>query len=163
LARRRFSARRASFCLALAEFAQVVGAAGARIASLADGDGVQSGVELSVAAGVQPVRDPLSAGGVQRCGAGVDGEVTAAGEADDVADLAEDLRCSDHSNAVDAGSPLQVAASVSRHPRIRTGSTDVLDRHRRIYQTCGGMPPAELEAAHYRHHAALAEAGHSTP
>jgi hypothetical protein len=35
--------------------------------------------------------------------------------------------------------------------------------HRRLYEACGDIPPAELEAAHYRHHAALAEAGHSTP
>ena len=35
--------------------------------------------------------------------------------------------------------------------------------HRRLYEACGDIPPAELEAAHYRHHAALTEAGHSTP
>ena len=34
--------------------------------------------------------------------------------------------------------------------------------HRRLYQACGDIPPAELEAAHYRQQAALVEAGHST-
>jgi putative transposase len=32
--------------------------------------------------------------------------------------------------------------------------------HRRLYQACGDIPPAELEAAHYRQQAALTEAGH---
>jgi putative transposase len=36
-------------------------------------------------------------------------------------------------------------------------------KHRRLYEACGDIPPAELEAAHYRQHAALAEAGDSTP
>ena len=35
--------------------------------------------------------------------------------------------------------------------------------HRRLYEACGDIPPAELEAAHYRQYAALAEAGDSTP
>ena len=35
--------------------------------------------------------------------------------------------------------------------------------HRRLFEACGDIPPAELEAAHYRQHAALTEAGHSTP
>jgi putative transposase len=35
--------------------------------------------------------------------------------------------------------------------------------HRRLYEACGDIPPAELEVAHYRQHAALTEAGHSTP
>jgi putative transposase len=34
--------------------------------------------------------------------------------------------------------------------------------HRRLYEACGDIPPAELEQAHYRQHAALAEAGQST-
>ena len=34
--------------------------------------------------------------------------------------------------------------------------------HRRLYQACGDIPPAQLEAAHYRQQAALNEAGHST-
>ena len=35
--------------------------------------------------------------------------------------------------------------------------------HRRLFEACGDIPPAELEAAHYRQHAALTEAGHSSP
>jgi putative transposase len=35
--------------------------------------------------------------------------------------------------------------------------------HRRLFEACGDIPPAELEAAHYRQAAALAEAGHSSP
>src|SRR4051794_16200751 len=35
--------------------------------------------------------------------------------------------------------------------------------HRRLHSTCGDIPPAELEAAHYRQQAALTEAGHSSP
>jgi len=35
--------------------------------------------------------------------------------------------------------------------------------HRRLYESCGDIPPAELEAAYYRQHAALTEAGHSCP
>ena len=34
--------------------------------------------------------------------------------------------------------------------------------HRRLHEHCGDIPPAELEAAHYRHTADLAEAGSST-
>ena len=35
--------------------------------------------------------------------------------------------------------------------------------HRRLYEACGDIPPIELERAHYRQHAALNEAGHSSP
>jgi putative transposase len=35
--------------------------------------------------------------------------------------------------------------------------------HRSLFSTCGDIPPAELEAAHYRQQAALTEAGHSNP
>jgi putative transposase len=34
--------------------------------------------------------------------------------------------------------------------------------HRRLHEHCGDIPPVELEAAHYRHTADLAEAGSST-
>ena len=33
--------------------------------------------------------------------------------------------------------------------------------HRRLHETCGDIPPAELEAAHYRQRD-LTEAGHSS-
>jgi putative transposase len=31
--------------------------------------------------------------------------------------------------------------------------------HRRLFEACGDIPPAELEDAYYRQNAALAEAG----
>jgi putative transposase len=34
--------------------------------------------------------------------------------------------------------------------------------HGRPFEACGDIPPVELEHAHYRQHAALVEAGHST-
>ena len=34
--------------------------------------------------------------------------------------------------------------------------------HRRLYEACGDIPPAELETAYYSQNTALAEAGHST-
>ena len=34
--------------------------------------------------------------------------------------------------------------------------------HRRLFETCGDIPPAELETAYYRHNPALTEAGQST-
>ena len=35
--------------------------------------------------------------------------------------------------------------------------------HRRLFEACGDIPPAELEVAHYRQHPALTEAGQSSP
>jgi putative transposase len=35
--------------------------------------------------------------------------------------------------------------------------------HRRLFEACGDIPAAELEAAYYRQLAALTEAGHSSP
>ena len=54
-----------SWGLALAQLAQVVAAAGTGVAGLADCDGVQGGVELAVAAGVEPVPLVVAAGSVQ--------------------------------------------------------------------------------------------------
>jgi transposase InsO family protein len=34
--------------------------------------------------------------------------------------------------------------------------------HRRLYEACGDIPPAELETAYYRHNAVLTEAGQTT-
>ncbi len=34
--------------------------------------------------------------------------------------------------------------------------------HRRLFQTCGDIPPAELEEHHYRQNPSLAEGGQST-
>jgi putative transposase len=35
--------------------------------------------------------------------------------------------------------------------------------HRRLHSTCGDIPPAELEAAHYRQHRPHPEPAHSSP
>jgi hypothetical protein len=51
--------------LAFGELAQVVVAAETGVAGLADRDGMQGGVELAVAAGVEPVALLVAAGGVQ--------------------------------------------------------------------------------------------------
>ena len=34
--------------------------------------------------------------------------------------------------------------------------------HRRLYQACGDIPPADLETAYYRQNTALTEAGQTT-
>lgn len=34
--------------------------------------------------------------------------------------------------------------------------------HRRLYEACGDIPPAELETAYYSQNPVLSEAGHST-
>lgn len=49
--------------------------------------------------------------------------------------------------------------------QVEIATLEYLDwyNHRRLYEACGDIPPAELEAAHYRQHAALTEAGHSNP
>lgn len=48
--------------------------------------------------------------------------------------------------------------------QIEIGLLEWVDwyNHRRLHEHCGDIPPAELEAAHYRHHPDLAEAGSST-
>jgi hypothetical protein len=58
-------------------------------------------VESAVAAAVEPVSVVVSGGHVDRCGAGVAGEVVPAGEPPDVAGLGEDLRGVDRSDPVD--------------------------------------------------------------
>ena len=52
--------------LSFGEFALVVNPAGARVAGLDERDGVQGGVELPVAGGVQSVAAAFTAGGLQR-------------------------------------------------------------------------------------------------
>ena len=48
-------------CLAFVEFALVVDAAGPWVADLVDGDGVQHGIELAIATGIEPVACVLAA------------------------------------------------------------------------------------------------------
>jgi putative transposase len=47
--------------------------------------------------------------------------------------------------------------------RVEIATLEYVDwfDHRRLYQACGDIPPAELERAYFRQHAALAEAGQS--
>ena len=49
--------------------------------------------------------------------------------------------------------------------QVEIASLELVDwfNHRRLFEACGDIPPAELEAAHYRQQAALTEVGHSTP
>src|SRR5918994_3489656 len=63
--------------LGLAQLALVVDLPWAGVADLADRDQVQGGVELAVAAPVQPMPADIAAGGLDRGGAGVAGEVVA--------------------------------------------------------------------------------------
>lgn len=48
--------------------------------------------------------------------------------------------------------------------QVETATLDYVDwfNHRRLFESCGDIPPAELETAHYRQHAALTQAGHPT-
>ena len=81
--------------LPFADLALIVEPSGAWVAGLAECDGVQGGVELPVAGGVEAVTAAFAAGGFQRCGSGVAGEVVGGRETGDVADVAEDLRGGD--------------------------------------------------------------------
>jgi hypothetical protein len=89
--------------LPFADLALVVEPSGAWVAGMAECDGVQGGVELPVAGGVEPVAAAFAAGGFQWCGSGVAGEVVGGRETGDVADVAEDLRGDDVSDTVDVG------------------------------------------------------------
>jgi putative transposase len=45
--------------------------------------------------------------------------------------------------------------------QVELATLDYIDwyNHRRLYQTCGDIPPAELETAYYRQNTSLAQAG----
>jgi len=45
--------------------------------------------------------------------------------------------------------------------QVESATLEYVDwfNHRRLYETCGDIPPAELEAAYYSHNTSLAEAG----
>ena len=45
--------------------------------------------------------------------------------------------------------------------QVEIATLDYVDwfNHRRLYEACGDIPPAELEAAYYSHTTSLAEAG----
>jgi putative transposase len=48
--------------------------------------------------------------------------------------------------------------------QVETATLEYVDwfNHRRLYEACGDIPPAELETAYYRQNAVLAEAGQTT-
>ncbi len=83
---------RAQAAFAFALFALEVGAGGCVDASLRDRDPMERAVELSVAAAVEAVASVFAGAGVERCDAGVAGELGVCAEAVDRADLAEQLR-----------------------------------------------------------------------
>ncbi len=66
--------------LGLGDLALVVRLSGTGVADLADRDQVQGGVELAVATPVQPMPAQIAAGGLDRGGAGVAGEVVTVGK-----------------------------------------------------------------------------------
>ena len=90
--------------------------------------------------------------------AGIDPSVGSVGDAYDNA-LAESVIGLFKTELIKPGGPWRTV------DQVEIATLEYVDwfNHRRLYQACGDVPPAELEAAHYRHHAALAEAGHSTP
>jgi hypothetical protein len=89
---------------AFVELAVIVGVArSAGIADLGDGCHMDGVVELAVAATGESVDASVAGGDLDRCGAGVGGEVISAGEAVDVADEAEHRRGDYWSDAVDLG------------------------------------------------------------
>ena len=60
--------------------------------------------------------------------------------------------------------PSHHGAGITITPVTRTQWVSrTLDDHRRLFESCGDVPPVELEAAHYRQRVALTEAGHSNP
>jgi hypothetical protein len=89
------AADRFAAALAFVLFAFEVGAGWGVDATLRDGDAVERGVELAVAAAVESVALVFAGAGVERCDAGVSGELRVGAEAVDRADLAEQLRGAD--------------------------------------------------------------------
>ena len=90
--------------------------------------------------------------------AGIDPSVGSVGDAYDNA-LAESVIGLFKTELIRPGGPWRTVEQVE----IATLEYADWFNHRRIYEACGDIPPAELEAAHYRQHAALTEAGHSSP
>jgi putative transposase len=90
--------------------------------------------------------------------AGIDPSVGSVGDAYDNA-LAESVIGLYKTELIRPGGPWHTVEQVE----IATLDYIAWFNHQRIYEACGDIPPAELEAAHYRHRAALAKASHSTP
>jgi putative transposase len=90
--------------------------------------------------------------------AGIDPSVGSVGDAYDNA-LAESVIGLFKTELIKPGGPWRTVEQVE----IATLEWVDWFNHRRLYQACGDIPPTELEAAHYRRQAVVAEGGHSTP
>jgi putative transposase len=90
--------------------------------------------------------------------AGIDPSVGTVGDAYDNA-LAESVIGLFKTELIKPGGPWRTVE------QVEIATLEYVDwfNHRRLFGACGDIPPAELEAAHYRQHAALTEAGCSTP
>ena len=112
---------------------------------------------------------PGRAGASHRCGlkqytsiaftdrlaaAGVQPSVGTVGDAYDNA-LAESVIGLYKTELIKPGGPWRTAEQVEL---ATLGYVDWFN-HRRLFEACGDIPPAELEAAYYRQNTALAEAG----
>lgn len=88
---------------------------------------------------------------------GVSGSVGTTGDAYDNA-LAESVIGLFKTELIKLRGPWRTA----EHVEIATLEWVDWFNHRRLYEACGDIPPADLETAYYRQNAALAEAGQTT-
>jgi putative transposase len=88
---------------------------------------------------------------------GIDPSVGSVGDAYDNA-LAESVIGLFKTELIKPGGPWRTVE------QVEVATLEYLDwfNHRRLFQACGDIPPAELEHAYHRHHTALAEAGQTT-
>jgi putative transposase len=88
--------------------------------------------------------------------AGIDPSVGSVGDAYDNA-LAETVIGLFKTELIKPGGPWRTVE------QVEIATLEYVDwfNHRRLYEACGDIPPAELEQAHYRQHTALTEASHS--
>jgi putative transposase len=88
--------------------------------------------------------------------AGVSGSVGTVGDAYDNA-LAESVIGLFKTELIKPQGPWHTAG------QVEIATLEYIDwfNHRRLYEACGDIPPAELETAYYSQNTALAEAGHS--
>jgi transposase InsO family protein len=89
--------------------------------------------------------------------AGVSGSVGTVGDAYDNA-LAESVIGLFKTELIKPRGPWRTAE------QVEIATLEYVDwfNHRRLYEACGDIPPAELETVYYRQNAALAEAGQTT-
>jgi len=87
--------------------------------------------------------------------AGIDPSVGSVGDAYDNA-LAETVIGLFKTELIKPGGPWRTVE------QVEIATLEYVDwfNHRRLFEACGDIPPVELEAAHYRQHAALVEVGH---